>query len=64
MKQGIIVLSDSEQIPITSKDQIIVNAEDEDDVHYWWHYLIVKGCREIKLVSKDMKLQVILNAFC
>jgi len=63
MKRGIIVLSHGrEQMPVNTKGRITVRAEDENDVHYWWHFLIVKGCREISLVSGNV--QVVLSAFC
>ena len=63
MKRGFIVLTDMpEQRPAVRKGQIIVKARNESEVHYWWHYLIVKGCREIRLVSGSR--QVVLSAYC
>jgi len=62
MKRGFIILSDKPEGPAVNKGQITVKARNESEVHYWWHYLIVKGCREIRLVNGSR--QVILNAFC
>ena len=63
MKRGTIVLShDSRQAPAATEGQITVKAGNESEVHYWWHYLIVKGCREIRLVSGSR--QVVLSAYC
>jgi len=63
MKRGFIVLSHMpEQRPAVNKGQITVKAGNESEVHYWWHYLIVKGCREIRLVSGSR--QVVLSAYC
>ena len=62
MKRGFIILSDKPEGPAVGKGQITVNARNESEVHYWWHYLIVKGCREIRLVSGSR--QVVLSAFC